>query len=46
MAVTATAQALPTPQPDQVVSRAAGEIVAITASEQDGRLVVTIEVVP
>jgi len=45
-AVTATAQAAPTPAPSHIVSRAAGTIVAITAEEQDGRLVVTLEVMP
>jgi hypothetical protein len=45
-AVTATAAALPTPMPDHIVSRAGGRVVAVTAEEQDGRLVVTLEVMP
>lgn len=45
-AVTATAQAQPTPAPTELRSRAAGQILTITAEEKDGRLVVTLELVP
>lgn len=41
-----TAQAWPTPAPSQVVSRAAGEIVTISAEEHDSQLVITIELIP
>lgn len=45
-AVTATAQAQPTPAPTELRSRAAGQVLTITAEEKDGRLVVTLELVP
>jgi hypothetical protein len=45
-AVTATAAAIPTPMPNHIVSRASGRVVGITAEEQDGRLIVTLEVMP
>lgn len=45
-AVTATAAAIPTPAPNQILSRAAGRIVAISAEEHDGQLVVTLEIAP
>jgi hypothetical protein len=44
--VRATARAQPTPPPNQIVSRAAGRIVAIGAEEKDGQLVVTLDLVP
>jgi hypothetical protein len=44
--VQATAHAQPTPAPNQILSRAAGRIVAISAEEHDGQLVVTLELVP
>jgi hypothetical protein len=46
LAVTATAQAIPTPAPNSIVSRAAGKVVSVTAEEQDGRLIITLEVMP
>jgi hypothetical protein len=45
-AMTATAAAIPTPAPSHIVSRAAGRIVSVAAEEQDGRLIVTLEVMP
>jgi len=45
-AVTATAQAQPTPNPTSVISRASGRVLHVSAQEQDGRLVVTLEVAP
>jgi len=42
-AVSATARAIPTPAPSAIISHADGKIVAITAEEKDGRLLVTIE---
>lgn len=45
-AVTATAQAQPTPAPTSMISRAAGHVLHVSAEEQDGRLVVTLEVAP
>jgi membrane-bound metal-dependent hydrolase YbcI (DUF457 family) len=45
-AITATAAAISTPVPSSIVSRAAGRIVAVTAEEQEGKLIVTLEVVP
>jgi membrane-bound metal-dependent hydrolase YbcI (DUF457 family) len=45
-AMTATAAAIPTPAPSHIVSRANGRIVSVAAEEQDGRLIVTLEVMP
>lgn len=45
-ALGATQQALPTPAPDRVISRASGHVVGVTAEEKDGVLIVTLEVVP
>jgi membrane-bound metal-dependent hydrolase YbcI (DUF457 family) len=45
-AATATAAALPTPAPNQLVSRASGRVVSVSAEEQNGQLVVTLELVP
>jgi hypothetical protein len=42
----ATAAAIPTPAPNQLVSRAAGRIVAISAEEQAGQLIVTLGIAP
>lgn len=39
----ATSDARPTPMPDRVLSRASGHIVAISAAEHDGVLIVTLE---
>jgi hypothetical protein len=41
----ATVQARPTPEPNQVRSRVSGRVVAVSAQEKDGRLVVTLAVV-
>lgn len=45
-ASTATAQAQPTPMPTNVISHAAGTIAAIGAEERDGRLTITIDLIP
>lgn len=42
-AAAATAAAIPTPWPAQVIARAAGRVARISAEERGGRLVVTIE---
>jgi membrane-bound metal-dependent hydrolase YbcI (DUF457 family) len=46
LAMTATAAAIPTPAPNSIVSRAAGKVVSVVAEEQDGQLIVTLEVMP
>jgi membrane-bound metal-dependent hydrolase YbcI (DUF457 family) len=43
IAADATAQAIPTPAPNTIVSHAAGKVVNVSAEEQDGLLTVTIE---
>jgi len=45
-AVSATAQAQPTPAPNTIISHAAGRVVHVSAEEKDGRLTVTLEVMP
>ncbi len=45
-AVSATARAIPTPAPNAIVSHAAGRVVNVSAEEKDGRLTVTLEVMP
>lgn len=45
-AATATAAAIPTPAPNQVISRASGQVSGITAEERAGVLIVTLELVP
>lgn len=45
-AATATAAAIPTPAPNQLVSRAAGRVVSVSAEEQAGQLIATLELVP
>jgi len=45
-AATATALAIPTPAPNTIASHAAGHVVTVGAEEKDGRLVVTIELIP
>ncbi|MDQ2998489.1 MAG: hypothetical protein M3R61_15755 [Chloroflexota bacterium] len=45
-AVSATARVIPTPQPNTIVSHAAGRVVNVSADEKDGRLIVTLEVMP
>jgi len=45
-AITATALAIPTPAPNTITSHAAGHVVTVGAEEKDGRLFVTLELVP
>ncbi len=45
-AITATVLAIPTPMPSTIASHAAGRVVTVSAEEKDGRLVVTIELIP
>jgi membrane-bound metal-dependent hydrolase YbcI (DUF457 family) len=45
-ALTATAIAQPEPEPNNIVSRVSGTIIAITVEETDSRLVVNLEIMP
>ncbi|MFL5801848.1 MAG: hypothetical protein ACJ8CR_08900 [Roseiflexaceae bacterium] len=38
-------RAAPTPGPSRIISRAAGTVISVTAEEQDGPLIITLEVV-
>jgi membrane-bound metal-dependent hydrolase YbcI (DUF457 family) len=46
LAITATALAMPTPALDMIASHAAGRVITVSAEEKDGRLVITIELIP
>lgn len=44
--VLTTAQALPSPVPNRIVSHAAGQVVNVSAEEQEGRMLITVELTP